>query len=75
MGLLQLEKKYSAAQIEAACSKTLSFSKTPSLKSIRLALRSTAAASQPAANREQEMDNSASGFRRGSEYFGGRTND
>ena len=75
MGLLQLEKKYSAGQIEAACSKTLAFSKTPSLKSIRLALRSTAAASQPEANREQEMGNSASGFRRGAEYFGGRTND
>ena len=75
MGLLQLEKKYSAAQIEAACSKTLVFSKTPSLKSIRLALRSTSAASQHTANKEQDMGNSASGFRRGAEYFGGRTND
>lgn len=75
MGLLQLEKKYSAVQIEAACSKTLAFSKTPSLKSIRLALQSAAAISQPAANREQDMVNSTSGFRRGAEYFGGRTND
>ena len=78
MGLLQLGKKYSIVQIEAACSKTLAFSKTPSLKNIRLALQSAAAESQSATNRGQETENStsaASGFRRGAEYFGGRGND
>lgn len=61
MGLLQLSRKHSAVQIEAACAKTLSFSKQPSLKSIKLALQLTPASAQQCASTDRNVKQTRAG--------------
>lgn len=81
-GLVSLEKKYGTEDLEAACSRVLSFESSPSLKSIKLAL------SMPIAERIQKNSANAGhdvedtqqkapviGFRRGADYYGGGNND
>lgn len=76
MGLLKLAEKYSPAKLEAVCAKALTFSSSPSYKSIKnllVALKD---------NPEQLMsDNNSTesakprGITRGARYYGGKNND
>ena len=73
MGLLKLAEKYSAAKLEAVCTKALTFSSRPSYKSIRNLL--VYMKDKP----EDMMSDSSSteytiprGITRGARYYGGK---
>jgi hypothetical protein len=70
MGLLKLADRYSITRLEAACKKALSYTPSPSLKSVKNIL----ATGQDKENLEQTAktsDNSAKhGFTRGADYYG-----
>jgi transposase len=70
MGLLKLADKYSVTRLEAACKKALSYTPSPSLKSVKNIL----ATGQDKENLEKiakPSDNSAKhGFTRGADYYG-----
>lgn len=69
MALLKLSDKYSASRLEAACKRALSYTLSPSFKSIQTIL-ATGQDELP----EEESPNDASaefGFTRGSDYYGG----
>ena len=66
MALLKSAEKYSNARLEAACKMALSFTTTPSLKSIQSILRS----SQDTLTEEPEQSKpSPYSFTRGAEYY------
>jgi len=69
MALLKLSDKYSTSRLEAACKRALSYTLSPSFKSIQTIL-TTGQDKLP----EDESSNDASaefGFTRGPGYFGG----
>jgi hypothetical protein len=76
IGLLKLADKYSVARLEAACERALSYTATPSLKSIQTILKSGSDKfSEPKVSRSGETnthDSSASqhAFIRGAKYYG-----
>lgn len=70
LGLLKLADKYSVDRLEAACKKALSYTPSPSLKSIKAILSSgqdklTEEKSSPA-----EHPSAPYGFTRGADYYG-----
>lgn len=70
MGLLKLAEKYSAERLEAACRKALSYTASPSYKSIKNIL----AAGQDRTNQEPQTPDSAStqnkhAITRGADYY------
>ena len=68
MALLKLSDKYSAARLEAACKRALTYTASPSFKSIQTIL----ATGQDNLPEEKPRDTSSDfGFTRGSEYYGG----
>lgn len=69
MGLLKLAQKYSPAQLESACAKALSFSSSPSFKSVKNIL--SASAGKKAEDCEEERPN-AYALTRGADYYKGR---
>ena len=77
MGLLKLAEKYSAALLEEACKKALSYSKTPSYKSIKNLLVTLSSKSKSDSVKEsvQEMKANQYGITRGARYYGGNRND
>lgn len=76
MGLVSLRKRYTAQDIENASITLLSLSSAPSLKSMKLAL-SAVTAKRIAASVSMKEDERplVTGFRRGSDYYGGKNND
>ena len=67
MGLLKLADKYSAERLEAACTKALSYTATPSYKSIKNIL----AAGQDKANQDEQAESTHNqfGITRGADYY------
>jgi hypothetical protein len=70
MGLLKLAEKYSDQRLEAACKKALSYTASPSYKSIKNIL----AAGQENINTESQTPNAAStqnkhAITRGADYY------
>ncbi len=85
-GIHALDKKYGTEALEKACSRILKLQSNPSLKSIKLALKSGYCAVDNLQDERniaagslgslEKGDRSAViGFRRGSAYYGGRKND
>ena len=69
MGLLKLADKYSVTRLEAACKRALSYTATPSLKSVQTILKS---GSDKLSDEPNTHDTSESqhAFTRGAEYYG-----
>jgi hypothetical protein len=76
IGLLKLADKYSVARLEAACKRALSYTATPSLKSVQTILKSGSDKnSGPKVPRNDEPNThntsaSQHAFTRGAEYYG-----
>ncbi|WP_245976689.1 hypothetical protein [Oceanobacillus arenosus] len=77
-GLMKLADKYSIERIEKACERVFSYTPRPKLKSIQTILK-TGHDKLPLENREKESstrkNDSAYGFTRGADYYGGNDND
>jgi len=70
--LLHLVDKYSAARLESACGKALSFSDRPSLRSVQAVLKAGRDRRPDSEDREPERSGpSPYGFTRGKGYYGG----
>jgi transposase len=69
IGLLKLADKYSVARLEAACKRALSYTATPSLKSIQNILK-TGNDKLPDESKRLDSQSSQHAFTRGSEYYG-----
>ena len=74
MGLLKLTEKYSAKRLEEACSKALSYSKSPSYKSIKNLLLTLGDTSKADSTKESGQEKKANqyGITRGARYYGGK---
>jgi hypothetical protein len=70
MGLLKLADKYSEQQLEAACEKALSFTASPSYKSIKNIL-TIGITEKPKTSKEESALNKY-GITRGAKYYGGK---
>ena len=68
MGLLQLAKKYSDARLEAACAKALTFSASPSYKSVKNILVTGTDRKEPEKPAEPSSTQ-ARGITRGADYY------
>jgi transposase len=68
IGLLKLADRYSVARLEAACNRALSYTATPSLKSIQTILKTGNDKLSNEAN-SQEVSTSQHAFTRGAEYY------
>ncbi len=73
MGLLKLADKYSEQQLETACEKALSFTASPSYKSIKNIL-ATGVKTQSVQMETQSTSNKY-GITRRARYYGGKNND
>ena len=69
MGLLKLSQKYSPSRLESACAKALSFSSSPSFKSVKNIL--AASAEDETENAVEEKPNTYA-LTRGADYYKGR---
>jgi transposase len=69
MALLKLSDKYTAARLEAACKRALSYTTSPSFKSIQIILASNQ--DELPDETPQQDDSAEYGITRGSEYYGG----
>lgn len=67
MGLLKLTDRYSEASLEAACKKALSYTSSPSYKSIKNILVTSSAKSESKVNSESTHE--AHGITRGADYY------
>jgi hypothetical protein len=67
MGLLKLAEKYTPASLEAACKKALTYTASPSYKSISSILAAGSASS--AETMPQKPVNSHYGITRGADYY------
>lgn len=76
MGLVSLRKHYTVEDIEKACSTLINLAATPSLKSMKLALSSIVEKKNKAVEGPQQCDELCiTGFRRGADYYGGKSDD
>jgi hypothetical protein len=75
IALLKLSDTYSAARLEAACKKALSYAVTPSFRSIRTILKTGSDRLLPQAVPAVAEGNSSFAFTRGAAYYGGDNND
>jgi hypothetical protein len=73
MGLLKLAEQYSPVKLEAACKKALSYSSSPSYKSIKNLL--VTLKDEELRKSEAEGKNNPYGITRGARYYGGKHND
>ena len=69
MGLLKLAEKYSDSRLEAACKKALSFTASPSYKSISNILATGADQTGPSENGSGNTKQKAKGITRGADYY------
>jgi hypothetical protein len=74
IALLKLADTYSVARLEAACSKALSYTATPSFRSIRTILKTGSDRLKPETTTMGTENNSAYAFTRGADYYGGEYN-
>ena len=65
MGILKLADKYSSRRLEAACTKALTYTGTPSYRSIKVIISTDSDDSE----QEGENKNAASGVTRGADYY------
>ena len=68
MGLLKLTDKYSEAMLEAACKKALSYTCSPSYKSIKNILVTSSVKAEPESS-ESKTTHKAHGITRGADYY------
>ena len=73
MGLLKLSDRYSAKRLEAACERALSFTASPSYKSIKNIL--VTGIEEKAEKQELRPAKINYGITRGANYYGGQIND
>ena len=73
MGLLKLAEKYSPALLDEACKKALSYSNSPSYKSIKNLL--VTMNEKPAAEPQETRKVDQHGITRGARYYGGGRHD
>ena len=73
MGLLKLAERHSESRLEAACEKALSYTASPSYKSIKNIL-TTGTKEAPKPDTQKPMKNNY-GVTRGANYYGGKGND
>ena len=71
MGLLRLAEKYSDVMLEAACKKALSYTNSPSYKSIKNLLV-TRKDSPSSTETNSESEKKTNGITRGARYYGGK---
>lgn len=69
MGLLKLAEKYSDSRLEAACKKALSFTASPSYKSIQNILATRADQTGSSENESASAKTKAKGITRGADYY------
>lgn len=69
MGLLKLAEKYPDSRLEAACKKALSFTASPSYKSISNILATGADQTSPSENGSGNTKQKAKGITRGADYY------
>ena len=69
MGLLKLAEKYSDSRLEAACKKALSFTASPSYKSISNILATGADRTDPSENGSGTTKQKVKGITRGADYY------
>lgn len=69
MGLLKLAEKYTDATLEAACKKALSFTASPSYKSIKNILVTTGTDKLVTASEDTATTHKARGITRGADYY------
>lgn len=69
MGLLKLAEKYSDSRLEAACKKALSFTASPSYKSISNILATGADRTDSSENGSETAKQKAKGITRGADYY------
>ena len=74
IALLKLADTYSVERLEAACEKALSYSVTPSFRSIRTILKTGSDKLKLKTTSNTESDLSFA-FTRGADYYGGGNND
>lgn len=76
MSLMKLGDKYSLLRLEEACQRALSYTPSPSFKSIQTILK-TGQDKMPASPNPTNVERKAEsfGFTRGADYYGGRDND
>ena len=68
MGLLKLAEKYSDALLEAACKKALSYTSSPSYKSIKNILVTGSVKAEPESS-GSKTTHKAYGITRGADYY------
>jgi len=73
MGLLKLAEKHSSNQLDAACEKALSFTASPSYKSIKNILVASRKKGSGKATSDEAITSSNHGITRGAGYYGGKT--
>lgn len=73
--LMKLADKYSISRIEDACSTALSYTPSPSLRSIQSILKTGADRFKKELNDSSHTPSGKFGFTRGADYFGGGDND
>ena len=71
MGLLKLADKYSVSRLEAAATKALTYTSTPSFKNIKNLLLSGLDKPDADASPKTDSDTPSFGFTRGAAYYGG----
>ena len=69
MGLLKLANKYSDALLEAACKKALSYTATPSYKSVQNILATSSEKLKAKLNESKSESSTARGITRGADYY------
>lgn len=72
MGLLKLTEKYSAAKLESVCAKALTFSSSPSYKSIKNLLTSVKDQQPGELSDTETTTTKPRGITRGPRYYGGK---
>jgi len=75
MALLKSADKYSVTRLEAACTKSLTYTPKPSYKSVQTILKTGADKMVDEVSYSTKNDDSKYGFTRGSEYYGGDNSD
>jgi transposase len=71
IALLKLADTYSVQRLETACEKALSYSATPSFRSIRTILKTSSDRRKPESDVLTTQDTAAFAFTRGAKYYGG----
>jgi transposase len=74
IALLKLADTYSVARLEAACEKALSYTATPSFRSVRTILKTGSDRLKPEAAPASPASDTAFAFTRGTAYYGGEHN-